>query len=162
MSVLRTVIFMVTPCRSARRALTSTSCPPLNTPARRRVWELFVGSTLSDLSQGCIPMKEVTCFTASGEEEAEAVTARVNHSAYVTTALDPFSTHTLPSVLCSVSHNTYHQMDYTGQNMIHTHCRVHQICSHITHTAHHTQRHTLSLHTPSMSFMEEREKVSST
>lgn len=62
---LRMVIFIVTPCDLARRARTRTSCPPLYTPARRRVWEDLLPSTLSERSHGCIPMKPEICFTAS-------------------------------------------------------------------------------------------------
>ena len=62
---LRMVIFIVTPCDFARRARTRTSCPPLYTPARRRVWEDLLPSTLSERSHGCIPMKPEICFTAS-------------------------------------------------------------------------------------------------
>ena len=80
-SGLRTVIFMFTPwvAERAKRALTRTSCPPRYTPASRRVCEDLSGSTLSDRSHGCIPMKLVICFTASesgkkrerGREEGE-------------------------------------------------------------------------------------------
>ena len=64
---------MVTPWSNANRARTRTSCPPRNTPARRRAWEFLSGFTLSDRSQGCMPKYSIICLTASAKKRAETV-----------------------------------------------------------------------------------------
>ena len=68
-SVLRTVIFIVTCPVCASLARTSTSWPPLNTPANSSVCDVLLGSTWSDLSQACMPRKPVICFTASERQK---------------------------------------------------------------------------------------------
>lgn len=63
--LLLTVIFAVTPWLIANFTFTRTSWPPRNTPDRSSMCELFLVSTVSERSHGCMPIKEINCFTAS-------------------------------------------------------------------------------------------------
>ena len=109
------MIFMFTPCvaERARRALTRTSCPPRYTPARRSEWEDLSGSTLSERSHGCIPMKLVICFTASSEEKMKKCGGKSEISPLRT---HPSTGHSqlsqLPSYLTASEMRTPHNRPY--------------------------------------------------